>query len=198
MRIERVTQNQIKITLSNQDMKEWDISVERLTKHPDETRALIWSILQQAEAEEGFLAEGAQLMVEAMHKNDGFAMMVTRLEDGDADVRPRLRREARIRRKKPPESLLIYCFDRFDVMLGACGAIENHFVGHSKLYKHQEQYYLVLDVVNEFLSVDLALMLSEYGDKMPDSAVFRGYLGEYGRELISEGAVAILVSYFDR
>jgi adapter protein MecA 1/2 len=202
MRIERVAQNQLKITLSNDDLRNWDINIDRITRNPDEAQDLFWSLIRQADDETGFFTDGSQLIVEAMPKADGFSMIITKVEEDGLyqgqRVAPRIRprRELRSKRRSPQGHVLIFRFDRFDALVEACQCIENRFAGYSKLYKYDQAYYLVLDAVNDFLAADLALLLTEYGQKVTDPAMGEGQLSEYGRVLMDENAVGKIVSFF--
>ena len=202
MRIERIAQNKIKVTLSNDDLLEWDISFESLTYNSPQAQELFWDLMKRAEEEAGFFADGSQLVVEAMPtRNDGFIMLITKVEEGDESplkklVKPKSKREFKTKKQKYSISPIVFEFDAFNDVVEACKNIENRFIGNSSLYKKDGKFFLVLDVDNEYLAEDLKLLLTEFAKKVDNSFVKEGELFEHAEMLIKESAVENFNSYF--
>ncbi len=202
MRIERIAQNKIKVTLSNDDLLEWDISFESLTYNSPQAQELFWDLMKRAEEEAGFFADGSQLVVEAMPtRNDGFIMLITKVEEGDESplrrlVKPKIKREFKTKKQKYSISPIVFEFEAFNDVIEACKNIENRFIGNSSLYKKDGKFFLVLDVENEYLAEDLKLLLTEFAKKIDNSFVKEGELFEHAEMLIKESAVENFNSYF--
>ncbi|NLB80803.1 MAG: adaptor protein MecA [Clostridiaceae bacterium] len=204
MKIERITPNKIKITLSVEDLKEWDINFETLTHNSPEAQDLFWNLIRRAEAEAGFYADGSQLIVEAMPlKNDGFVMIITKIEEGADNqlqryIKPREKKETRPRKKvRIVSNPLIFAFSCLDDVFLACKSIKGRFSGESSLYKHKEIYYLSPTILNDFIAEDIDVILSDFARKEGASALIKsGELAEHGEVIIENGAVENICLYF--
>ncbi len=203
MKIERIAPNKIKVTLSVDDLKDWDVSFESLTYNSPEAQDLFWSLIHRAELEAGFYADGSQLVVEAMPvKNDGFVMIITRVEDSeDASpqryIKPRIKKEAKPRKRaRTLSSPLVFEFSSFDDVVEACRSIENRFAGNSSLYKYHSKYYLALYITNDFVADDMDVMLTEYARKERNALVKTGELSEHGVLLVGSNAIESLNAHF--
>ncbi|OQB14713.1 MAG: Adapter protein MecA 2 [Firmicutes bacterium ADurb.Bin193] len=204
MKIERIAPNKIKVTLSIDDLKEWDVSFESLTYNSPEAQDLFWNLIHRAEVEAGFYANGSQLVVEAMPiKNDGFVMIITRIEEGEDNpvqkyLRPRVKKDVKTRRRpRVLVSPVVYEFKSFDDVVEACKNIETRFSGMSSLYKYNQQFYITFHITNELVLEDLDVILTEYAVKDGASAHIRtGELAEHGMLLIENNAVETISSHF--
>lgn len=192
MKIERLAQNKLKITLSGDDLRQWNIDIRSLTADSEELKDIFWSIIKTAEEETGFVIDDSQLMVEAISRNDSFIMLITKI-DQPAEKITRVKTR---KKKTPVSSQLVFSFASLDDATEACKHIENRFVGTSSLYKYQGTYYLVLDTINEYLACDLDTMLSEFGKKAEEPAILCGLLSERGELLIPGDAIADMASFF--
>jgi len=202
MRIERIAQNKIKVTLSNDDLLEWDISYESLTYNSPQAQELFWDLMKRAEEEAGFFADGSQLVVEAMPtRSDGFIMLITKVEEGEEGPirklsKPRIKKDGKNKKQKYGISPIIFEFKTFNDVIEGCKNIENRFIGSSSLYKKDDKFFLVLDVENEYLAGDLKVVLTEFARKVDNSFVKEGELFEHAEILIKESAVENFNSYF--
>lgn len=203
MKIERIAPNKIKVTLSVDDLKEWDVSFESLTYNSPEAQDLFWSLIHRAELEAGFYADGSQLVVEAMPvKNDGFVMIITRVEDAEdvspqRYIKPRIKKETKPRkRSRALSNPLVFEFKCFDDVVEACKNIENRFAGNSSLHKLNEKYYLTLQITNDFVAEDMDVMLTEFARKEKNALVKTGELAEHGEPLIEGNAIESIGAHF--
>lgn len=84
MKIERISENQIRCTLSRGDLAERQIELSELAYGSEKARRLFHELIQTAAAEVGFDVENAPVMVEAVPLNaDSIMLIVTRVEDPD-------------------------------------------------------------------------------------------------------------------
>jgi len=197
MKIERITHNKIKITLSNEDLIKWDINVHELSGNTKEAKEVFWELIKQAEDETGFFVDGSQLVVEAMSKQDSFVMFITRIDDADENSLQRyIRPKAKSKKRKLATNPLVFKFTNINDVASACKHIENRFVGVSSLYKQNEIYYLVLNVINDFLADDLDIILTEFGEKIENASLKESELLEYGTVLIDDNTVGAMASFF--
>ena len=178
MKIERIAQNKLKITLFNEDLTKWNIDIKNLTSDSEEIRNIFWSILKQAQVETDFKIDGSQLMVEAISQPDKFVMIVTKT--GAEKKKP-------IELPSAPKqrNLLIFAFPSINEVKQACSVIKNFYNGKSVLYRFEDEYYLSLNPYNS-KKLDV---LTEYGREIKDVVSVSGMLSEYGKMLITENAV---------
>jgi len=208
MRIEKVSQNKIRIFISREDLNEWNIDFNSVTGNTPAAQDMFWSMMEQAEREVDFSVDGSQLIVEAMSSSlDGFVMQVTKVSDS-AESAADARRESirnnnyRIRRKIKPFgaanglSNYIYRFHGFDDLIEATKQISPKFLGQSKLYKFAGDYFLhiALSAGEPIMAIDSTLI--EYGRKILYHAISDGYLSEHGEVLIENSAVEALANNF--
>ena len=84
MRIERISENTIRCTLTNFDLSIRNIKMSELTYGSDNARNLFREMMQKAHKEVGFEAEDTPIMVEAIPMpNDSIMLIITRVEEPD-------------------------------------------------------------------------------------------------------------------
>ena len=84
MRIERISENTIRCTLTNFDLSVRNIKMSELTYGSENARNLFREMMQRAHNEVGFEAEDTPIMVEAIPmSNDSIMLIITKVEDPD-------------------------------------------------------------------------------------------------------------------
>ncbi len=84
MKIERISENQIRCTLSRKDLAERQIELSELAYGSEKARRLFHEMIEAAADEVGFDVDNAPLMVEAIPLSmDSIMLIVTRVEDPD-------------------------------------------------------------------------------------------------------------------
>ena len=79
MKIEKLTENKIRIVLNIEDLKTNNIDFDSLLNNTPETQSLILSILNQAEKEVGFYVQDSKILIEAIASFDGnFVFTITK------------------------------------------------------------------------------------------------------------------------
>ena len=216
MKIEKVSDTQLKLTLTKADLAERDIQLEDLIRPSEKTQQLFRDIMEQAMDECDFITENTPLMVEAVPVGmDGIMIIVTKIDNKEnAETGIHLFNDAkdlRRYRKKPLASveskgseegdLLIYSFAALDDVIDVSIRLNALFHGTSALYKYNERYFLVLqgNTYNSEETIDdLELILEEYGTKHISSVLSRYFLAEHGEVIIAEKAVRSLAVSFGR
>lgn len=214
MKIERISENQLKLTLTKDDLVERDIKLEDLIQPSEKTQRLFHDIMEQALDETDFIEENAPLMVEAMPMGvDGITIIVTKVskEKGKRDSSELLSRTQDLHRwkKKPLDTLersaeevsdlLIYSFPELDDVIRLSLQLTDHFHGESELYKNEGRYFLILQKDTYAAAEseqDPEWLLKEYGQKHISSPLAKYYLLEHGEAIIPEQAVKALAKTF--
>ena len=215
MKIERISENQLKLTLTKNDLKERDIKLEDLISPSEKTQKLFRDIMEQALDEEDFVSENTPLMVEAVPMGtEGIMIIVTKVNNKDkkgntaADLLQQAQ-ETRRWKKKPLDTLehaeeknsdiLIYSFPELDDVIRVSLRLDGGFKGESSVYKNDGKYFLVLQgdtYTAEESSDELELVLKEYGQKHVSTPLAKYYLLEHGETIIADKAVKALAKTF--
>lgn len=215
MKIERISENQLKLTLTKDDLKERDLKLEDLISPSEKTQKLFRDIMEQALDKEDFISENTPLMVEAMPMGvDGIMIIVTKVTNKDkkgnttADLLQQAQSTRRWK-KKPMDTLehaeeqnsdiLIYSFPELDDVIQVSIRLDGGFKGESAVYKNEGKYFLVLQgdtYTAEDSSEELELVLKEYGQKHVSTPLAKYYLLEHGETILAEKAVKALAKTF--
>ena len=208
MKIERISHNKIKVILSADDLKEWNIDFDSLSYSSIEAQEMFWSLMEQAERETGFYVDDSQLIIEAMPFDaEGFVIIITRVDDEDdfesihKYIKNKYRKselKVKKRNKKTSTNKLIYIFSEFDHVCDACKRLLSVSIDDSALYQHKDFYYLVL-TKNSALDIhleEIETMLVEYGKKVNYPLIQEGFLNEHGTKIIENDAIDILNTHF--
>ena len=215
MKIERISENQLKLTLTKEDLKERDIKLEDLITPSEKTQKLFRDIMEQALDKEDFVSENTPLMVEAVPMGtEGIMIIVTKVSNKDgknnrsADLLQQAQ-ETRRWKKKPLDTLehaeeknsdiLIYSFPQLDDVINVSLRLDHRFKGESSVYKNDNKYFLVLQgdtYTAEESSEELELVLKEYGQKHVSTPLAKYYLLEHGETIIADKAVKALAKTF--
>ena len=84
MKIERLSENQIRCTLNKADLAEKELLLTELAYGTDKAKALFKEMMQQASAELGFEVDEMPLMIEAIPVNpDCLILIITKVENPD-------------------------------------------------------------------------------------------------------------------
>ena len=81
MKIEKLSDNQIRCTLTRADLAERQLQLSELAYGTEKARSLFHDMMQQAAFEFGFEAEDIPLMIEAIPSADSIVLIITKVED---------------------------------------------------------------------------------------------------------------------
>ena len=203
MKIERISENQLKLTLTKADLAEREIKLEDLITPSEKTQKLFRDIMEQALDEEDFISENTPLMVEAVPSGgDGIMIIVTKVKNKEKNAT-----EQRRWKKKPLDThaeeknsdILIYSFPALDDVINVSVRLDGTFKGESAVYKNENKYFLVLQgdtYTTEDTTEDLERTLKEYGQKHISTPLAKYYLLEHGETILAEKAIKALAKTF--
>jgi adapter protein MecA 1/2 len=204
MKIEKISENIIKVTISLDDLEERNIDMSSLNYNSPAAQELFWDMMEQAEIQFGFELNESQLIIEPIpSSDDGFIITITQIDDdGDFEsihryIRNRFKKaDLKLKRKnlKIFSAVLIYSFKSFDDVCNLCKRIYPIYTGSSTLYKLKQNYYLVFTSVSNSTthSKTFDSLLTEYGTKISNVDFYEGYLNEYATRIIDSEAVQTL------
>jgi len=201
VKIEKVSNNRIKVTVTSDDMERWGVSFESFAGDSPEAQELFWTLIKRAEFETGFEVENSRLVIEALpHKNDGIILFVTRIDDVVETERSKKTGKHRYRVKKltsrQEDEVFVYMFGDFEDLCAM--AQQWNFSGEkSSLYIHEGTYYLLVKFDGHLLNTGYAkAKLSEFGSRMSAVRAGEAFLEEYGSLIAEDNAISTIAKYF--
>jgi len=199
MKIEKINDNKIKVTLSVKELEERNLDFQSLRYNTPEAQTLFWDMMKQAENEYGFSASNCQLFIEAASINDGkFIVTVTKLQDKALPPVPQKKKlpvpELKVRKKQISKSEnFIYKFNDFEQICCLLSATEIPSNLTSTLYEYKNAFFLVTKPAK-----NLHLTISEFGEVVKDSISVEGILQEHGKKIIEKNALNQLEKSFKK
>ena len=203
MKIEKLTENKIRITLNLSDLEEEHIDLHSFMSNSPESQALFYNLLSQAEKEVGFYTKDYKLMIEAIAVPEGnFILTVTRLPEKEQS-----KKQVRIKRKTSTinEDLVIYSFNSFDDYCEFCKYLSLHLKSETylKLKKvslclYNSKYYLCIHINKSNLPIvnTINCEISEFGNSVKNPDLFERKLLEYGKVIFKTNAILNCVKAF--
>jgi len=215
MRIEKISETQMKFVLMTDDLEERDIKISELSYASDKTQQLFREIMHLVQDEQEFVSENTPLMFEAMRVGvDSLVVVVTKINENAIhgmegekkfNLIPTARQDCRFKKGElieQPEtsnedSYAIFSFADLDIMAAGASRLPNHFSGESQVHKMEGRYYLLIknETEDNQTTGELECVLYEYGQKHVSNAVSLQYLVERGELVIAENAVDKLRMY---
>ena len=212
MKIEKITENKIRILLKSEDIHEKNIDLHTLMTKAVESQSFFLDILDKAEEEVGFNTDGYRLLIEAYSSPDeDFVFTITKYEDtnlhNDESSGPIATRKKAVPKKVRIDTKaksLIYSFDEFEEFCQLCTYLNCSNIkvkGIAKsisLHKYNEIYYLLVKEINEKYSKNKNWfsIFSEFGKFVNFSTIFENKLQEHGNEIIKHNALNKGIKYF--
>ncbi len=205
MKIERLSENKIKIIIDAADIRAWNVDLKNFIDNTPEAQDMFYHALKQAERDVDFCIGKSQLMVETLPLADnGFVMMVSKLE-GETNVAEALQKagkrikqtEFKVRRRSRTHSLLrIFKFDDFESLCDGVREVFEIYIGESRLIKYQGEFYLELVPRDTFGLFELENILSEFSAKIPEPLTIQGVLNEHGLMMMDVNAISLIAENF--
>lgn len=214
MKIERISDTQIKFYLTKEDLEERNLKITELAMGSEKAQLLFRDIMEQAMEECGFEASNGALMIEAVPaSNDSIMIIVSKVSDDSHknqgfSLTPESRDKRRFKKSPLPplgepektkdsDRLTVFSFASLNDVTAAAFRLKDKYNGSSMLYKLEDSYYLVAhnDSDSDNILIDeMDSILSEYGKKHISNIISKYYLAEHGEVIIKKDAVNVLVS----
>lgn len=106
MKLERISENQIRCTLTRSDLAERELKLSELAYGSEKAKALFREMMVQASDELGFEADNIPLIIEAVPiSNECIMLIVTKVDDPEE-------LDTRFSRFTPPQMILMRCLIR--------------------------------------------------------------------------------------
>ena len=185
MRIVTVNEFRVEVTLTPEDLSEYDITYEQMDYADAETRRVLWTLLSEVRRTRGISLDlSGRLLIEVNRETDGCCRVCfTALppkEGQNASVRQLVKSET--------EPVVLECAD-LDSTVRAAAAGKADVP--SALYRLGNRYRLILSV-NSGEREAAALRVCEFGELPPDPAVRAAECAELWHCVLPDGAVKML------
>lgn len=212
MKIEKISENQIKFLLTNEDLKEREIKLSELAQGSEKAQAFFRDIMTEAMLDCGFDAGNTPLMIEARPVSmDSVIIIVSKVLQDDAldnksYLMPKSLKERKFKQEDIKENIhieqnlndnqndldeanaYIYSFKNFDDIINLSKRIINIYNSPNCLYKFNDKYFLVLQKNISFVD-EIDYIILEYGEKLKSNTISKYYLEEYGEVIIKDNAL---------
>ena len=211
MRIEKISETQVKFILSKTDLEERNIKINELAYGSEKTHRLFQEMMRQAHMECNFESENTPLMVEAMPVGTSHVVIVvtkiaeTSEEEKPINLLPQAHGCGKFRthglQEPAPnyqeDNLAIFSFGQLDDTVHVAKRLQDYFMGQSRLYKCHSRYFLVVqeDIGAAYALVEAETVLHEYGEKHTSNKLGENYLTEHGEVMINYQAIEKLAQY---
>lgn len=202
MKIERLSQDKIRIFLTFDDLSERGIQKEDMWQEVPKVHDLFTEMMDQAYNELGFDATGPLAVEVFALPAQGMVVIVTRGKydhhqyggSGEEDL-PEEVYEMEVTLEQTDS--IVYAFRDFEPLVEAAHVLIGNITSAGKLYSYKGKWYLYFDPKHfeETQLSALIAVLSEFGDS---SAVTEAVLSEYGKTVMAEDAVQVLCTHFKR
>lgn len=206
MRIEKISDNKIKVMLDNKEAMHWNINFKSISKNSPAVQEMFWTAIKLAEENVDFYINGAKLFIEAVQDNSseeyGFGMIITKVcnQNELTNAIESCGYKGKLRRSTLNPTLqsvgLIYRFKDFDSLCLGINEIIHTYSGISKVYKYKSEFYLYLIPEKGVSISSINVSISEFGFKVQDSQYIHGMLNEYGELMIEKDAIEVMEKYF--
>lgn len=209
MKIEKLTENKIRIILKSEDFKDKNIDLHTIMTKTAESQGLFLEILNKAKKEVGFDTEGCKLLIEAFSSSDDiYVFTVTKFSPEKEDTNKiNSNKRLKVKRKQitPTSKMSIYEFSNFDNFTCFCELLNNSKVINlrglmqtSTLYIYKNLYYLVITNMNSKHKniKSFNSYITEFGKIVSNSESFVHKLQEHGKVIMKKNAIYTGIKYF--
>lgn len=204
-----INENKIKVMLTEQDLKEFEIDAEDLDYSNTDTKRMFWDILSRAKHSTGFDTDGHKVLVQLYpSRHGGCELFVTKIgelcpaEDGcmlsskSADTRnDKKLSKLRIREQSEKTEASVFLFESLCDLLSVCRRLAalGYDEKSSAYIDTDKRYYLFLEGIDTsgYIPLDIYSFICEFGVTQNVKTSFC-YLGEYGRPIAKDDAVGLL------
>ncbi|OOB80011.1 MAG: competence protein [Epulopiscium sp. Nele67-Bin002] len=219
MKIEKISEYQIRITLNHDDLLNRNIKLSELAYGSSKAQALFQDMMLKAYEDFGFETTNVPLMIEAVPLSvDSIMIVVTKVEtpeeieerlgltgerpthrtfkdhDEDDDIMP-----PAIATSETVDAIdsLMYRFDTLDEVTSCSHQIQHLYFGDSAVYKYSDKYFLLISPnTNQKTEQSILIsILNEFGKRAYTSSLNQHFLQEHGIVILKTNAIDILAKY---
>lgn len=207
MKVEKINENKIRITLTFEELENRQISLRDIEKNSSLAKNLFIDLIEESNLEEEFIIDDSQLFIEASSDNNNlFIVTITKVDNLPELKKYALRENTNNRKlKNKRQSKLvdytidsnIYEFESMEIILDLCNLIkyENLFLGKNSLYKYKDNYFLIFSksAIKNKRFLKTFVFLSEYCKEYYYYDVLETSIKEKSKLIIENNALQKLI-----
>ena len=200
MKIEKITDNKIRIILNLEELSNNNINLSDFINNDPKTQKFFLDILNKAEKDFGFYTKDCKLLIEAFSSLDEVYVFTITKFSSKKKTTLKLKRQ----KHKSFSSYAVYKFDSFDEFCNLCELVDNsnlpitNICKKISLYSYNNTYYLVFSKLN--LSYrnfkKLFSIISEFATAVSKPSHFEAKIMEFGKPIIKQNALKTGIKYF--
>lgn len=209
MKIEKLTENKIRIIINQNEFKNQNINLHNFLFKNIESQDLFLKILSKAKKEVDFDVEGCKLLIETFSSSDDILVFtITKYMETDVENSKSFSRKKILSVKKKfintNDDFKIFEFESFDDFCDLCEIISKsniilkNICKNNSLYFYNNTYYLLIENLNilnpHFTSFSNYLL--EFSISLPYSKNFGVKLKEHGKVVIKKNAINVGIKNF--
>ena len=210
MKIEKLNEDKIRITLDINDLKEKNIDFHSFMSNSISAQSIFMDMLKKAEKEVGFITKNYKTMIEAFATSDGnFILTITRIQPEIIDKDLQKKKKMKIKRKSInlKNDLIIFKFNTFDEYCDFCISLTDNYLNQyktiiktSSLYSYNSKYYLILNnISNQNISIiKFYSYISEFAELIHIPNLMKTKLLEYGKIVMKKNAINNCIKHFPK
>ncbi|MFS0656379.1 genetic competence negative regulator [Bacillus sp. 179-C3.3 HS] len=191
MRLERLNYNKIKIFLTLDDLTDRGLTKEDLWKDSFKVHQLFKDMMNEANQELGFEANGPIAVEVFSLQAQGMVVIVTKSQQDDDDEFDEDYIEMQV--KLDESKHVLYQFASFEDVIQLSHSLSRIGLLGGTVYHYENQYFLSLDDVEDLSPDTVISILAEYGSP---TTITIHRLNEYGKIIIKDEAVKTIQCYF--
>ncbi len=199
MKIEKLTEDKIKITITIDDLTARNIDLYSFVYNSPESQDLFWDVMNEAERELGFNVDDSMIYVETSTAgSESFTLIVTKTKE-----KPLLRinkekhqlpkGDIKLKRKKMPYFIKngLFKFESFDDVCAFCLVATSKSVIDTKLFSLNGDYYLKAGIMP-------TTSVLEYAQVVKNPTLIEAKLNEYGNVVVENNVIDTITKYFNK
>ena len=150
MKIEKLTENKIRIIVNSYDLENKNLDFKALLSRTLDSQGFFLDILEKAKTEVGFNTDGCKILVEAFSTTDEYLIFTITKYVDKSNTQTGKRPKVKMKNLNISATKAIYKLDNFDVFCDLCTYLNNNFSNITKiskcssLYLYNNNYYLLI------------------------------------------------------
>ena len=202
MKIEKLTDNKIRVIVDSCDLERDNLNINKLSDLPLEKQTIFTNILEKAKKEFGFEANGCKLIIESFTSDEDFLIFTLTKYPIPEKKKPIAKRKQVL----ISNNTAVYRFETLNNFIDFCNYIKNSKSDFkqnmisikSYLYCYNNTYFLLLkELDNSYVTKKcINSLISEFANYISYSNTFENKLLEYGDIIIKNDAINKGIKYF--
>ena len=206
MKIEKLTDNKIRIIINLEELSEKNIDIFNLPNSKEKIYDLFDGILEEADRQVGFKTQNCKLLIEAFSSSEGYIIFTfTKYKNDITSTKSPKRYRLKRKTYNTNYTNAIYKFDNFEEFCNFCTYCTKTKLSDLKqlaknisLFEYNDFYYLIVSNINKnYINIQLFYtVISEFSCLESTSIIFRSKIQEYGKVIFKANAVKNTIKYF--